>query len=1154
MADEATKPYTLKQLAADFLNWPDLLAFLAENEVKADLEITADLRGFDKGQNFTFSFQPVPAFDPNENICMADLVVFLRQIAAAITELNDDIPPNADDEEKTKRADNRRAIEAAMGEINTGTIKITAGQTLSQVDRTAGQTLSQVDRTAVTKQVKAAIIQNVAQALYQVYLSLISEIPEKKEEPEEEEPEEGEEKRAKKEKKKEETEEGPPEVEKEAEVPVPPPPPPPAEEPSGLIDPRYFNPRYLTSAYADLVLESTLAYLGTNKEQLDPAVYAALRERSFEIINGLILGLSKEELMKLANLTDPDSLTLRYQLSRQGHELFLQIPGVIPLIRNAQVDPKKIRNETTLEEHLKSFAHGNADFFEGLAELPGFDSQSYTNSFISQATAIVGDAATARTIALRIEAAVLSGQSPRVLSSMLKGSNEEIRSKLQSLLGVELTDDQIRQLVPFLKDYWKIFRAGVMKIDGRAGIDHLQIDEDASPDEFAERVGKQTDAMMQAYGQINHNPAIYVQRCASSYSELQAAGDENSSAAIEGYWQKLTVQERTVFYLQTVAVQVDAETIHPDFSVYGEQTQTTLNNSGVGESPTALAALNQDASNFGQNANSCLNKAKSAIKSGADKAYGKLGETAIRVGANLVAAGAGEAYVKFKAIASRIPGLGRVIEKTEKVIGKIIAGAAAATTLIIIKTIAAATTLLGFLGGLALGTVGFITGGPAGATAGFIMGANKGADLQHKLLGKHATAKTRAVPTRTATTIKVGKVPGKASLTQATTPATTPWTPEMILKAPAVTKIATWKAFFSHVGVSAPLTTVGIMIGGTVFTMLAIQSAFLVDLPYTAPLTALTSEFKESQYLFVEKTVDLGLGCQDNRCENPNFPFEARYSIVIKPKENYKITITDIEDELRVHHNEEMYSGETPDIEDKIRSFDDFNNIEQSTVLEPGQELRLSYTEIFDEDYNHASVRNKFTIEFAYENADESGSDDAITGEVVCIGECPQGLGCWPTSGIVKQLPFGSFSHISDSGNGADAYDIAAPMGTPVFAPFAGELCSKPDDPNGYGMHLILKTNIDGKDRLFMFAHLSQKVETGCKQVMEGEIIGRVGSTGRSTGPHLHFEMGKGGSFYAHPGARSSDFPTKSDLAKLMPDGEFININEVVRSCFGEVN
>ncbi|MFN4297136.1 MAG: M23 family metallopeptidase [Brevundimonas sp.] len=86
--------------------------------------------------------------------------------------------------------------------------------------------------------------------------------------------------------------------------------------------------------------------------------------------------------------------------------------------------------------------------------------------------------------------------------------------------------------------------------------------------------------------------------------------------------------------------------------------------------------------------------------------------------------------------------------------------------------------------------------------------------------------------------------------------------------------------------------------------------------------------------------------------------------------------------------------------------------------------------------------------------------------------------------------------------------DIAAPTGTPVLATSEGVVTAVGYDRAGYGRYVEVR-HPNGL-RSF-YAHMSAvDVQTGA-EVAAGQVVGKVGSTGYSTGPHLHFEIRRGG-------------------------------------------
>ncbi len=81
--------------------------------------------------------------------------------------------------------------------------------------------------------------------------------------------------------------------------------------------------------------------------------------------------------------------------------------------------------------------------------------------------------------------------------------------------------------------------------------------------------------------------------------------------------------------------------------------------------------------------------------------------------------------------------------------------------------------------------------------------------------------------------------------------------------------------------------------------------------------------------------------------------------------------------------------------------------------------------------------------------------------------------------------------------------DIGAAMGTPVLAAYTGKV-EIADWVGGYGMTIILN---HGNNQQTLYGHLSEILVRPGEKIEKGMVIGRVGSTGNSTGPHLHFEV-----------------------------------------------
>ena len=108
----------------------------------------------------------------------------------------------------------------------------------------------------------------------------------------------------------------------------------------------------------------------------------------------------------------------------------------------------------------------------------------------------------------------------------------------------------------------------------------------------------------------------------------------------------------------------------------------------------------------------------------------------------------------------------------------------------------------------------------------------------------------------------------------------------------------------------------------------------------------------------------------------------------------------------------------------------------------------------------------------------------------------------WPVGGGGGRLSRG-FRGQYPAHNGLD---IAAPVGTPIMAADTGVVTRAWYTNVGYGRYIIIEHG--GYQTLY--GHCSQLYVTEGQQVQQGQVIAAVGSTGNSTGPHVHFEVKKG--------------------------------------------
>lgn len=121
-------------------------------------------------------------------------------------------------------------------------------------------------------------------------------------------------------------------------------------------------------------------------------------------------------------------------------------------------------------------------------------------------------------------------------------------------------------------------------------------------------------------------------------------------------------------------------------------------------------------------------------------------------------------------------------------------------------------------------------------------------------------------------------------------------------------------------------------------------------------------------------------------------------------------------------------------------------------------------------------------------------------GDWLNVADAPQ---LWPVLGKVTS----SFGERLDPFNGEGAFhsgiDISAPFGTAVRATADGTV-QMAGLGNGYGREVVLD---HGNGMETVYAHLSGFAVTDGEQVKCGQVIGYIGMSGRSTGPHLHYEV-----------------------------------------------
>ena len=130
------------------------------------------------------------------------------------------------------------------------------------------------------------------------------------------------------------------------------------------------------------------------------------------------------------------------------------------------------------------------------------------------------------------------------------------------------------------------------------------------------------------------------------------------------------------------------------------------------------------------------------------------------------------------------------------------------------------------------------------------------------------------------------------------------------------------------------------------------------------------------------------------------------------------------------------------------------------------------------------------------------GEDDLNTDVVESVGQTSSEW-VWPTYNHTLKSDWPNYS----SGSYHGGTDFPVPLNTEVYSSCDGEVVSVQYLTTSYGRHIKIKAKVNGNVVYIRYCHLNSiNVNVGDK-VNAGQVIGKSGSTGNSTGPHLHYEV-----------------------------------------------
>lgn len=128
-----------------------------------------------------------------------------------------------------------------------------------------------------------------------------------------------------------------------------------------------------------------------------------------------------------------------------------------------------------------------------------------------------------------------------------------------------------------------------------------------------------------------------------------------------------------------------------------------------------------------------------------------------------------------------------------------------------------------------------------------------------------------------------------------------------------------------------------------------------------------------------------------------------------------------------------------------------------------------------------------------------------------------------------------SFAKATYKSQWHNGIDMGIPVGTPVMAAEDGTVAAIGNQDlycprAAYGKFIVVKNN---NNLVTLYAHLSRQIVQTGQQVKRGEVIGYSGKTGWATGPHLHFTVFAGPTFYMRPTKSCGPMPQGGDINPL---------------------
>jgi murein DD-endopeptidase MepM/ murein hydrolase activator NlpD len=214
--------------------------------------------------------------------------------------------------------------------------------------------------------------------------------------------------------------------------------------------------------------------------------------------------------------------------------------------------------------------------------------------------------------------------------------------------------------------------------------------------------------------------------------------------------------------------------------------------------------------------------------------------------------------------------------------------------------------------------------------------------------------------------------------------------------------------------------------------------------------------------------------------------------------------VKDLEKQMKELENRDnnVYRSifEANPIPDSARAKELEEQLERETILSMNDRELLN---------SIVSTLNKLTSRVKAQNASYTEIDKLVSNKELLLSHTPA---IQPVSNKDLNRLASGFGHRIDpiykTVKMHAGLDFAAPQGTPIYATADGTVTTGGNTNNGYGNHVVIN---HGYGYETLYGHMVRVKAKPGEAVKRGEVIGWVGSTGKSTGPHCHYEVHKNG-------------------------------------------